>query len=119
VIYRLTEDVEKALKGMLEPEYEDVLIGKAEVRAVFRIPKIGNIAGSYVRDGELKRNATVKVMRGGQKLFEGKVSSLKHEKDDVRDVKQGFECGIGVDGFESFRAGDIIEFYVKQQKEVD
>lgn len=119
VIYRLTEDVEKALKGMLEPEYEDVLIGKAEVRAVFRIPKIGNIAGSYVRDGELKRNATVKVMRGGQKLFEGKVSSLKHEKDDVREVKQGFECGIGVDGFESFRPGDVIEFYVKQQKEVD
>jgi len=119
VIYRLTEDVEKALKGMLEPEYEDVLIGKAEVRAVFRIPKIGNIAGSYVRDGELKRNATVKVMRGGQKLFEGKVSSLKHEKDDVREVKQGFECGIGVDGFESFRTGDIIEFYVKQQKEVE
>jgi len=119
VIYRLTEDVEKALKGMLEPEYEDVLIGKAEVRAVFRIPKIGNIAGSYVRDGELKRNATVKVMRGGQKLFEGKVSSLKHEKDDVREVKQGSECGIGVDGFESFRTGDIIEFYVKQQKEVE
>jgi translation initiation factor IF-2 len=119
VIYRLTEDVEKALKGMLEPEYEEVLIGKAEVRLVIRIPKIGNIAGSYVRDGELKRNATVKVMRGGQKLFEGKVSSLKHEKDDVREVKQGFECGIGVDGFESFRAGDIIEFYVKQQKEVD
>ncbi len=119
VIYRLTEDVEKALKGMLEPEYEDVLIGKAEVRLVIRIPKIGNIAGSYVRDGELKRNATVKVMRGGQKLFEGKVSSLKHEKDDVREVKQGFECGIGVDGFESFRSGDVIEFYVKQQKEVD
>mgnify|MGYP001568766408 FL=1 len=119
VIYRLTEDVEKALKGMLEPEYEEVLIGKAEVRLVIRIPKIGNIAGSFVRDGELKRNATVKVMRGGQKLFEGKVSSLKHEKDDVREVKQGFECGISVDGFESFRAGDIIEFYVKQQKEVE
>ncbi|MEK9163621.1 MAG: translation initiation factor IF-2 [Chloroflexota bacterium] len=119
VIYRLTEDVEKALKGMLEPEYEEVLIGKAEVRLVIRIPKIGNIAGSFVRDGELKRNATVKVMRGGQKLFEGKLSSLKHEKDDVREVKQGFECGISVDGFESFRAGDIIEFYVKQQKEVE
>ena len=119
VIYRLTEDVEKALKGMLEPEYEDVLIGKAEVRAVIRIPKIGNIAGSYVRDGELKRNATVKVLRGGQKLYEGKVSSLKHEKDDVRDVKQGFECGIAVDGFESFRTGDVIEFYVKQRKEIE
>ncbi|MBI5053818.1 MAG: translation initiation factor IF-2 [Chloroflexi bacterium] len=119
VIYRLTEDVEKALKGMLEPEYEEVLIGKAEVRLVIRIPKIGNIAGAYVRDGELKRNATVRVMRGGQKLFEGKLSSLKHVKDDVREVKQGFECGIGVDGFESFRTGDLIEFYVKQRKEVE
>jgi translation initiation factor IF-2 len=117
VIYRVTEDIEKALKGMLEPEYEDVLIGKAEVRQVFRIPKVGNIAGSYIREGEARRNATVRVVRNGQKLFEGKVSSLKHEKDDVREVRQGFECGIGVDGFESFKPGDIVEFYTKEQVE--
>ena len=117
VIYRVTEDIEKALKGMLEPEYQDVLIGKAEVRQVFRIPKIGNIAGSYIREGEARRNATARVMRGGQKLYEGKISSLKHEKDDVREVRQGFECGIGVDGFESFRSGDIIEFYTKERVE--
>ena len=94
-----------------------MLIGKAEVRQVFRIPKIGHIAGSYVREGEIKRNALARVMRGGEKIFEGKLSSLKHEKDDVRDVRQGFECGIAVEGFESFKSGDLIEFYTKEIKE--
>ncbi|MBI3241619.1 MAG: translation initiation factor IF-2 [Chloroflexi bacterium] len=117
VIYRLTEDIEKALKGMLAPEYKDVLIGKAEVRQVFRIPRMGNIAGSYIRDGEARRNATARVVRNGQKLFEGKISSLKHLKDDVREVRQGFECGIGLDGFESFKPGDVVEFYTKEQVE--
>jgi translation initiation factor IF-2 len=115
VIYRLTEDIEKALKGMLEPEYKDVLLGKAEVRMVIRIPKVGNIAGSYVREGEIRRNATARVMRGSQKLHEGSVSSLKHLKDDVREVRQGFECGIGLDGFNEFKNGDVIEFYTKEQ----
>jgi translation initiation factor IF-2 len=115
VIYRLTEDIEKALKGMLEPEYKDVLIGKAEVRQVFRIPKVGNIAGAFVREGELRRNATVKVARGSQKIFEGTVSSLKHLKDDVREVRQGFECGIALNGFNDFKTGDVIEFYTKEQ----
>jgi translation initiation factor IF-2 len=117
IIYRVTEDIDKALKGMLEPEFRDVLIGKAEVREVFRIPKIGNIAGSFVRDGEIKRNATARVMRGSQKLFEGTVSSLKHLKDDVREVKQGFECGISLDGFNEFKTGDVVEFYTRQQVE--
>ena len=117
IIYRLTEDIEKALKGMLEPEYKDVLIGKAEVRQVFRIPKVGNIAGSFVREGEIRRNATARVMRGGQKIFEGAVSSLKHLKDDVREVRQGFECGIAFDGFDSFKTGDLIEFYTNEQVE--
>ncbi|MBI4315078.1 MAG: translation initiation factor IF-2 [Chloroflexi bacterium] len=117
IIYRLTEDVEKALKGMLEPEYEQVLIGKAEVRQVFRIPKLGNIAGSYVREGEIRRNAAVKVLRNGSAVFEGKLASLKHEKDDVREVRQGFECGIGLDGFDAVKPGDVIEFYTTQVKE--
>ncbi len=115
VIYRLTEDIEKALKGLLEPEYKEVLLGKAEVRQIFRIPKVGNIAGSYVREGELRRNATVRVVRGGQKVFEGAVASLKHLKDDVREVRQGFECGISLDGFNEFKVGDIVEFYTKEQ----
>ncbi|MBI5828744.1 MAG: hypothetical protein HZB20_04215 [Chloroflexi bacterium] len=117
IIYRLTEDVEKALKGMLEPEYEQVLIGRAEVRQVFRIPKLGNIAGSYVREGEIRRNAAVKVLRNGSAVFEGKLASLKHEKDDVREVRQGFECGIGLDGFDAVKPGDVIEFYTTQVKE--
>jgi translation initiation factor IF-2 len=114
IIYRLTEDVEKALKGMLEPEYKDVTIGRAEVRQVFKIPRIGHIAGSYVLDGEIRRNARARVVRAGQVLHEGEVSSLKHEKDDVREVRQGFECGIGLSGFDGFKPGDIVEFYVKQ-----
>ncbi|MBI3763254.1 MAG: translation initiation factor IF-2, partial [Chloroflexi bacterium] len=117
VIYRLTDDVDKALRGLLPPEYKEVTIGKAEVRQVFRIPKVGNIAGSYVREGELRRNAKARVWRGGQMLFEGEVASLKHEKDDVREVRQGFECGIGVNGFDSFKPGDVIEFYVKERAE--
>jgi translation initiation factor IF-2 len=115
VIYRVTEDIEKALKGMLEPEYKDVLLGKAEVRLIIRIPKVGNIAGSYVREGEIRRNATARVVRGGQKLHEGSISSLKHLKDDVREVRQGFECGISLDGFNEYKNGDIIEFYTKEQ----
>ena len=115
VIYRLTDDVDKALKGLLGPEFHDVTLGKAEVRAVFRIPRVGNIAGCYVLEGELRRNAKARVWRGSQMLHEGGVSSLRHEKDDVREVRQGFECGVGLSGFDSYREGDIIEFYVSEE----
>ncbi|MGD2026573.1 MAG: translation initiation factor IF-2 [Anaerolineales bacterium] len=109
IIYRLTEDVEKALKGMLAPEEVVTVIGKAEVRAVFKIPKIGNIAGCRVIDGEIRRNAQMRVVRNGSIIYEGDISSLKHEKDDVRQVRSGFECGIGLRGFEDFLEGDILE----------
>jgi translation initiation factor IF-2 len=115
VIYRVVEDVEKALKGLLEPEYRPVVIGKAEVRAVFKIPKVGYIAGCYVREGELRRNAQVRVLRNGRLEFEGEVASLKHEKEDVREVQKGFECGVGVKGFEAFKTGDLLEFFVVEQ----
>ncbi len=115
VIYRVVEDVEKALKGLLEPEYKPVVIGKAEVRAVFKIPKFGHIAGCYVREGELRRNAKVRVMRNGRKEFEGEVASLKHEKDDVRDVQKGFECGVGIKDYDGVKAGDILEFFVVER----
>ncbi|MCB0196093.1 MAG: translation initiation factor IF-2 [Anaerolineae bacterium] len=115
IIYKLIEDVEKALKGLLEPEYADKLIGQAEVRAVFRIPKRGNIAGSYVLDGQVTRNAFIRVRRGSEILHEGKVSSLKRFTEDVREVATGFECGIGVDGFNDFKEGDILEAYVKER----
>ena len=115
VIYRLTEDIDKALKGMLEPEYKDVVIGRAEVRQLFRIPKIGNIAGCLVRDGELRRNARARVVRGGQVVYEGEIANLKHEKDDVRDVQKGYECGISLKDFDAFKTGDVIEAVVKEQ----
>jgi translation initiation factor IF-2 len=112
VIYRITEDIDKALKGLLEPEYAPVVIGRAEVRAVFRIGRLGNVAGCIVRDGELRRNAKIRVIRGGKVEHDGEVASLKHEKEDVRDVQKGYECGVGLKDFESFKVGDILEAYV-------
>jgi translation initiation factor IF-2 len=111
VIYRLTEDIEKALKGMLEPEKRSVELGRAEVRAVFRIPKVGNIAGCLVTKGEIRRNAQIRVIRGGKVLHEGPISSLRHLKDDVREVREGFECGIGVRGFDEFETGDRLDCF--------
>ncbi len=111
IIYRLLEDVEKALKGMLAPVEKVTVIGHAEVRAVFRISKVGNIAGCRVIDGELRRNAKIRVLRNGQNLFEGDISSLKHLQDDVREVRQGFECGVALKGFTDYAPGDILEGY--------
>jgi len=112
IIYRLTEDIEKALKGMLEPEEKEIVLGHAEVRAVFRISKVGNIAGCQVIDGEIRRNARMRVLRAGNVLHEGHVASLKHLQDDVRDVRSGFECGIAVKGFSEYERGDILESYI-------
>ncbi len=114
IIYRLIEDVEKALKGMLEPEYVDVVIGKAEVLAVFRIQKIGAIAGCRVTSGEFRRNAKARVIRNDEVVHEGEIGSLKHEKDDVREVRTGFECGIGLKNFNEFEVGDTIHCFVKE-----
>jgi translation initiation factor IF-2 len=114
IIYRLTEDIEKALKGMLEPEKRRVVLGNAEVRAVFRIPKVGRIAGCMVLKGELRRNANIRVLRGNKEIFEGPISSLKHLKDDVREIREGFECGVGVKGFSQFEEGDILECYTEE-----
>ncbi|MDD5369224.1 MAG: translation initiation factor IF-2 [Anaerolineaceae bacterium] len=115
IIYRLTEDVEKALKGMLEPEFKETTVGKAEVLAIFHISKLGDIAGCKVLQGELRRNSKVRVQRAGKPVFDGEVSSLKHEKEDVREVRQGFECGIALKGFNSIQVGDILEAYVRER----
>ncbi|MCX8062936.1 MAG: translation initiation factor IF-2 [Anaerolineales bacterium] len=112
IIYRLTEDVEKALKGMLEPEEKEKILGHAEVRAIFRISKVGNVAGCYVRDGEIRRNARIRIIRNGETVGEGSVSSLKHLTEDVREIKQGFECGIAIKGFDAFQVGDVLECYI-------
>ena len=115
IIYRMVEDIEKALKGMLEPEEVETVIGHAEVRAVFRISKIGNIAGCYVTDGEMRRNARLRLLRGGQILAEGDTHSLKHLQDDVREVRQGFECGLAMKGFSDYAVGDKIEAYIREK----
>lgn len=114
IIYRLIEDVEKALKGMLEPEYVEVIIGKADVLAIFKIQKIGAIAGCKITAGEFKRNAKARVVRNEEVIHEGEINSLKHEKDDVREVRTGFECGIGLKGFSDFEVGDTILCFTKE-----
>ncbi len=116
IIYRLVEDVDKALRGLLEPVYREVTIGHAEVRQVFRIPRRGNVAGCYITDGEVRRNSLVRVLRDRQVLHTGSPSSLKRFKDDVTEVKAGFECGIGIEGFDEFEEGDILEFYVRERE---
>ncbi len=115
IIYKLIDDVEKALQGLLEPEYADKVIGKAEVRAVFKIGRRGSVAGSYILEGKITRNALARVIRNDKALHESKISSLKRFTEDVREVATGFECGIGVDGFHNFQEGDIIEAYVKER----
>jgi translation initiation factor IF-2 len=116
IIYKLVDEVDKALKGLLEPTYVDVVIGEAEVRAVFNVPKVGAVAGCYVRDGEIRRNARARVIRDGEQLHDGHVSSLKRFKKDVREVRTGFECGVGLEDFRDFVEGDIIQFYVKERE---
>ena len=115
IIYRMTEDIEKALKGMLDPVVTEKIIGRAEVLAVFPISKIGKIAGCKVREGELRRNAKVRLYRGEDLVFEGEMASLKHEKDDVREVRTGFECGVGLKNFHNIEVGDELVCYVLEK----
>jgi translation initiation factor IF-2 len=117
IIYQVLDDINAAAKGMLAPKMQKVQIGKAQVRATFSVPRVGLVAGCYVQEGRITRNAEVRVVREGQTLHEGKLSSLKRFKDDVREVQTGFECGIGVEGFESFVEGDIIEAYITERVE--
>lgn len=109
IIYRMIEDIEKALNGMLEPVEKETVLGHADVRKVFRISKVGNIAGCYVVDGEIRRNARGKVYRNGEIVAIGEISSIKHLQEDVREIRQGFECGIAIRNFSDFMEGDRIE----------
>jgi translation initiation factor IF-2 len=117
IIYKLLEDVEKALKGMLAPVYKDVVIGRAEVREVFRIRNVGTVAGCYMRTGEARRNSSAHVVRGATLLHTGPVSSLKHLQENVREVKSGFEFGVSIEGWNDFERDDIIEFFVTERVE--
>jgi translation initiation factor IF-2 len=117
IIYKLIDEVDKALKGLLEPVYVDVVAGEAEVRATFNVPKVGVVAGCYVRQGEARRNARARVFRGEEQLTDTHVASLRRFEKDVREVRTGFECGVGLEGFKDFAVGDVIEFYVKERQE--
>jgi len=115
IIYRMTEDIEKALNGMLEPETKEKIIGRAQVLAVFAASKFGKVAGCRVTDGELRRNAKIRLFRGADILYEGDLSSLRHEKDDVREVREGYECGVGFKNFNDIQVGDQLVCYVVEK----
>ena len=112
VIYKAIEDVERAMKGMLAPIYEEKVTGHAEVRQIFRASAVGNIAGAYVLDGEFKRDSLIRITREGEQIYEGKLASLKRFKDDVKEVRAGFECGFVFEGFDQMQELDIVEAYM-------
>ncbi|MFL5920027.1 MAG: translation initiation factor IF-2, partial [Gaiellaceae bacterium] len=117
VIYQLTEDIEQALVGMLKPVRTEETIGEVEVRQLFRVSRLGTIAGSYVTDGTVRRNASVRVVRDGTVIYETRIAQLKRFKDDVREVEEGFECGILLEGFNDLKEGDVLEIYETREVE--
>ncbi len=112
VIYQAIEDVEAAMKGMLDPVFEEKVIGHAEVRQIFKASAVGNIAGSYILDGIFKRDCKIRITREGEQIYEGALASLKRFKDDVKEVKTGFECGLVFEGFDQMQELDIVEAYI-------
>lgn len=115
VIYDALEDMEAAMKGMLEPEYREVTLGQVEVRTTFKVPKVGTIAGSYVLEGKVVNGSPVRLIRDGVVIYEGKIESLRRFKDDVREVASGYECGIGLHNFNDIKEGDILEVYTVEE----
>jgi translation initiation factor IF-2 len=111
IIYEAIEDVRAAMEGLLEPVSKEVFVGRANVKQVFRVTKVGTIAGCQVMRGKITRNGVAKLIRDKQVVYEGKISSLKRFKDDVRDVAEGIECGIGLAGHDDIKTGDLIEQY--------
>jgi translation initiation factor IF-2 len=119
IIYELQDEMRLAMLGLLDPTFKENYVGKAEVLQVFRIPKVGTIAGCRVQDGVIRRDAEVKVMRGEEQIYKGKIGSLKRVKDDVREVTNGMECGIGLGGFSDLKEGDIIEAFSTEKLAAD
>jgi translation initiation factor IF-2 len=115
IIYKLLEDIEQAMVGMLAPEYEEIVTGEAEVREIFRVPRVGAIAGCYVRSGVITRGSKVRFLRDGTIIWKGEIASLRRFKDDVREVREGFECGTGLSDFQDLKAGDLIETFDEQE----
>jgi translation initiation factor IF-2 len=115
VIYQLLNEIKDAMVGMLEPVYQENVLGRAEVRQTFHVPKVGTIAGCYILDGRVERGSRVRVLRDQVVIYDGKVGSLRRFKDDVKEVKAGFECGIGVENFNDLKMNDILEAYELQE----
>jgi translation initiation factor IF-2 len=111
VIYNVIKEVKDAIVGMMESIYEERVLGRAEVRQTFHVPKVGTIAGCYVTDGKIQRNQLMRLLRDGIVTYEGKNSSLRRYKDDVKEVQSGYECGIGIENFNDIKVGDVIESY--------
>lgn len=117
IIYKVIEEIEAAMKGMLDPEFQEKIIGQAEIRQTFKVSKIGTIAGSYVTDGKITRDSGIRLIRDGIVIFEGEIDALKRFKDDAKEVAQGYECGITIKNFNDVKEGDIIEAYVMEEIE--
>ncbi len=115
VIYNVLEDVNAALVGLLKPEYEEVVTGEAEVREVFSVPRVGRVAGCYVQHGVITRGSKVRFLRDGAVIWKGSIASLRRVKEDVREVREGFECGIGLENFQDLKNGDVIETYEERE----
>ncbi|MBR1709528.1 MAG: translation initiation factor IF-2, partial [Clostridia bacterium] len=119
IIYQAIEDIEKAMKGLLTPEYKENVLGHAEVRNVFKITGVGTIAGCYITDGKIQRNAQVRLLRDNVVVFEGKLSSLQRFKDSVREVADGYECGVGLENYADIKNGDVVECFLMEEIAVD
>ncbi|WP_449619420.1 translation initiation factor IF-2 [Robertmurraya sp. Marseille-Q9965] len=117
IIYKAIEEIEAAMKGMLDPEFQEKIIGQAEVRQTFKVSKVGTIAGSYVTDGKITRNSGVRLIRDGIVIFEGEIDALRRFKDDVKEVAQGYECGITIKNFNDVKEGDVVEAYIMEEVE--
>jgi translation initiation factor IF-2 len=115
VIYDAVNEIRQAMVGLLEPTFKENVLGQAEVRQIFRVPKVGTVAGCYIADGKVSRTAQVRLIRDNVVVYTGKVGSLRRFKDDVSEVKQGFECGIGIADYNDLKEGDIIEFFVVER----
>jgi translation initiation factor IF-2 len=103
------------MKGMLDPVFRELILGKAAIREIFKVPGIGAVAGAYITDGKVQRNAAIRLVRDGIVVHEGKIASLRRFKDDVREVAQGYECGIGIDNFNDLKEGDVIEAFTMEE----
>jgi translation initiation factor IF-2 len=115
IIYELTDEIKKAMTGLLEPTIKETYQGRAEVRDTFRVPKAGTVAGCYVQDGAIKRDAEVRLLRDNVVIFKGKIASLRRFKDDVSEVRNGMECGIAIANYNDIKVGDVIEAFVTER----